>query len=86
MKINRRLFSPHAVHLDDVRVVQGPEALKLVPQAGHSRLADGKGQVLSHALGHQAEPPVLACENSAERTLSDKLLVIAGGGSDGGGA
>lgn len=63
---------------------QGPKALKLPPQVGQCRPPGGKGQVLSHTLGHHAEPLVLACENGAERALSDELLVVAGGGRTGG--
>lgn len=74
----RRVFSPQAVRLDDVRVGQGPKAIKLPPQAGQSQPPGGEGQVLSYALGHHAEPPVLARENGTERALSDELLVIAG--------
>lgn len=62
---------------------QAPEALKLLPQVDQSLPPRGKGQVLSHALGHHAEPLVLARENGTERALRDELLVIAGGGSSG---
>lgn len=63
---------------------QAPEALKLPPQVDQSRPPRGKGQVLSNALGHHAEPLVLARENGTKRALRDELLVIAGGGSSGG--
>lgn len=52
-----------------------PETLKLVPQVGQSRLSGAEGQVLSHALGHHAVPPVLAQENRTESALGDVLLV-----------
>lgn len=70
-----------------IRVGQRPETLKLLPQVGQGRPPGVKRQILSHALGHHAEPPVLARENGAERALGDELPVrsfVARGGSNGG--